>query len=193
MKRRITTSLLLLITLSIVISGCNKNRIAIPKPKSYFRIDMPEHDYKELNKNYPYNFEYSSHANVQLKDPNKPNWLNINYDKNKATIYLTYKPIEDNLVNHTERTRELVYKHTIKADAINEAFYNNDSTNTYGALYFLKGNVASNIQFYITDSVNHFIRGSLYFNTRPNKDSLAPVIDYIKEDIIHIMETTTWN
>lgn len=177
---------------SIVLMGCGRNRMQSPKPKAYFRLDFPDKEYKSIENNYPFTFEVIESCNIQRTDPSKPNWLNILYPQNNATVYLTYKELNDDLFKNTEYTHNLVNKHNIKADAIKESYYNNDSTRSYGKLYRIEGNVACNMQFYLTDSVKHFIHGSLYFNNRPNKDSLAPVINYIQEDIIHLMETTRW-
>ena len=85
-----------------------------------------------------------------------------------------------------------MYKHTVKADAINEKVYLNDSHQTYGTLYDIKGEAASSVQFHLTDSVSHFIRGALYFKVSPNIDSLRPIMNYLRDDIIHIMETLKW-
>jgi len=86
-----------------------------------------------------------------------------------------------------------VKNHITKADAINELVINNKEQRTYGILYDLKGNTASAVQFYITDSTRHYLRGSLYFESEPNADSLAPVIEFFREDIIHLIETLKWN
>jgi gliding motility-associated lipoprotein GldD len=107
-------------------------------------------------------------------------------------IYLTYKPVENDLNTHLEDSREFVYKHTVMADAIEEIRFENDSLNVYGILYELSGNTASAVQFFLTDSTSHFLRGSLYFNVPPNKDSLAPVIDFIRDDIVYLMESFQW-
>jgi gliding motility-associated lipoprotein GldD len=100
--------------------------------------------------------------------------------------------VDHNLFQYTEDSRALAYKHTIKADAINETVYTNPGHRVYGILYDIKGNAASSLQFYLTDSVRHFLRGSLYFNVEPNKDSLAPVIAYFREDIVHLIESFEW-
>jgi gliding motility-associated lipoprotein GldD len=85
-----------------------------------------------------------------------------------------------------------VKNHINKADAINELVINNKASSVFGILYDLKGNTATSVQFYVTDSTNHYLRGSLYFESEPNADSLAPVIDFFREDIIHIIETLKW-
>lgn len=96
-------------------------------------------------------------------------------------------------VNHyLEDARTMVYKHTVKADAINEKAFINKEKKVYGVLYDIKGNAASSVQFYLTDSVTHFLRGALYFNAEPNKDSLAPAIKFIHQDIERLIETFQW-
>lgn len=91
-----------------------------------------------------------------------------------------------------EDSREFVYKHTVKADAIKETFYEDYDKHVYGILYDIKGDAASSVQFFITDSTKHFIRGALYFEVRPNKDSLNPVIDFIRQDVVHMFESIKW-
>ena len=125
-------------------------------------------------------------------NPNNNCWLNLNYTKHNATIYLTYKEVENNIFELIEEARGMVYKHTIKADAINEKRYLNNNKETYGVLYDIHGETASSVQFYITDSIQNFIRGALYFEANPNQDSLKPIINYVREDIIRIMESLIW-
>jgi gliding motility-associated lipoprotein GldD len=118
--------------------------------------------------------------------------MDIFFPYNKATIYLTYKSIHNDFNQHMEDSREFVYKHTVKADAIKETFYENEENNVYGILYDIKGNAASSLQFFVTDSTTNFLRGALYFDVAPNKDSLSPVIEYLREDIIQMFESLRW-
>ncbi|MBN1927645.1 MAG: gliding motility lipoprotein GldD [Prolixibacteraceae bacterium] len=165
-----------------------------PKPRGYFRIDFPEKNYQFFHNNYPFSFEYPVYAETcpDKSVGSEPYWMNILFEANNATIHLSYKAINNNLATLTEDSHELVYKHAIKASAINEKIYSNPRSNVYGTLYEIKGNAASPFQFHLTDSVNHFLRGSFYFNEQPNYDSLYPVIDFLKEDIIHLVETFSW-
>ncbi|MCK5169644.1 MAG: gliding motility lipoprotein GldD, partial [Bacteroidales bacterium] len=107
-------------------------------------------------------------------------------------IHISYKTIDNNLNQILEDTRKLVYKHTIKADAINEKMFIKPEKKVYGILYEIEGNAASPMQFFLTDSINHYLRGALYFNVEPNKDSLAPVLDFVREDIIVLIESFEW-
>ena len=173
-----------------LLAACNNDK-PIPKPRGYFRIDLPEKAYKTYDDECPFVFELPVYAFI-IKDDEDYCWLDVYFPLNQATIYLTYKQINNDLNLHLEDSHEFVYKHSVKADAIEEIRFENDSLGVYGMLYNLKGNTASQIQFFLTDSTSHFLRGSLYFDVSPNKDSLAPVIDFIREDIVHIMESFHW-
>lgn len=192
MKRVIFCVVILLLFALLTSVSCNRRSSHMPKPTGYFRLDLPEKNYKEFDKDCPFKFEMPTYSFVVNDDRPEFCWFDIYFPKLKAKIYLTYKPVNNNLHSHLEDSREFVYKHTVKADAIQEIRFENDSLDVYGMLYDLKGNTASAIQFFLTDSVNHFLRGSLYFNVRPNKDSLAPAIDFIRDDIIHIIESFEW-
>jgi gliding motility-associated lipoprotein GldD len=122
----------------------------------------------------------------------EPYWINLIYPNYNGIIHFSYKEVKDNLAEVLEDSRKLAYKHSIKADAIGEKLFISPEKKVYGILYDIKGDAASSIQFFLTDSARHFIRGSLYFNNIPNKDSLAPVVNFVKEDIIHLMETFKW-
>lgn len=180
-----------LLSLGIMVS-CRGHQS--PKPKGYFRIEFPEHSYQKLDTTFPYSFEYAKIAEIQPdshKDAEKY-WCNIAYPSYNGKIHLSYKKINNNFYDLLEDSRKLAYKHTIKADAINERLFEDSTKHVIGILYEIKGNAASPYQFFLTDSIEHFLRGSLYFNTIPNKDSLAPVIDFIGEDITHLIETLEW-
>ncbi len=180
-----------LVLFSLFIS-CNHDYI--PKPAGYFRIDFPEKKYQVYNQDCPYLFEYPIYFTANKSDQTnaEPCWLNLSYPAFKAKIHLSYKDVSGNINPLFEECRTLVYKHDIKADAINETVYSDSVNKVFGTLYEIKGNAASSIQFYVTDSVKHFVRGALYFEVKPNKDSLAPVIGFIEQDITHLIETLRW-
>ena len=163
-----------------------------PKPRGYFRIELKEREYSRSDSTLPYSFEYPKNLSMIIPSKQDKEWFDIVYPRYNARIYFSYKPVNKNFREISEDSRNFVYKHAFKADAISEQFYANEKNKTYGILYEIKGNTASAVQFVLTDSVNHFLRGALYFNNRPNKDSIAPVVDYITEDIVKIMETTRW-
>jgi gliding motility-associated lipoprotein GldD len=119
-------------------------------------------------------------------------WINILFPVYGGTIHISYKEVSKNLDMYVEDSRNLAYKHTIKADAIRETVYADPGKSVYGILYDIKGDAASSVQFFLTDSSTHFLRGSLYLNTVPDKDSLSPVINFFREDIVHLMESFEW-
>ncbi len=183
----------LLLSLFIIVS-CGDP--IVPKPMGYFRIDLPEHEYQLYNKvGEPYSFEYPSYCTIEPdNDANaEPHWINIHCAKFNCKIHVTYRPMHNNVDEVLEDSRKLTYKHTVKADAIGESYYDNDERKVYASLYRIKGNAATPLQFSITDSVNNMFRGSLYFYCRPNADSLAPVISFVEEDVVHLIESFGWN
>ena len=185
-----------LVFLAVALVSCGDNEDnSVPKPKGYYRITFPAHAYKEFKPaNCPYSFDISTNA-VAIPDTNglsEPFWYYIVMPKLNGQIYLTYKKLNGDFNKYAEDTRTLVYKHTSRASSINESVLKvND--NVGGILYEIGGDAASPIQFFVTDSTNHFLRGALYFNSAPNADSLAPAIKYAKEDIMKIIITLKWN
>ncbi|MGE4287881.1 MAG: gliding motility lipoprotein GldD [Salinivirgaceae bacterium] len=183
---------ILLISLFLLSVSCNSDYT--PKPRGYFRIDLPEKEYNQTPKKLPYAFEYPAYSilvnNRQAAD--ELYWINVVFPKFKATLHLSYKTIDNNLEEYLNDSRNFVYKHTVKADAIGETPYLNAEKKVYGILYDIKGDAASNTQFFLTDSTHNFIRGALYFEVHPNKDSLAPVLEFINQDLVHLIETFEW-
>lgn len=165
-----------------------------PKPFGYFRITLPEKEYQNFTSECYYTFEHPIYSEVKADtDANtEPCWVNINFPTMNATIHCSYKDDANDLNGYMEDSRSLVYKHTIKADAIDETIVSDSARNVHGIIYDIKGNAASSVQFVLTDSSSQFLRGALYFNVPPNKDSLAPVLTFIREDISHMIETFTW-
>ena len=119
--------------------------------------------------------------------------MKVNYPKLKASVDITYRPVQNNLKELLTEAEKLVFEHTVKADQISSNNYENEENKVYGSMFDITGNSASQVQFHITDSVKHFLKGSLFFHTKPNYDSVLPAVEYIKKDMIHIMETTKWD
>jgi len=179
---------------SIILSLSSCVQTSIPRPYGYFRVDLPKHVYRMIDTlNLPYRFDLPENAKLIQRDAKDDKfWIDIYYPKLNASIYCSYKPVKGNLIDLLEDTRKIVYKHSIRADGIGEKVYNHPEKNVHGILYDLKGNTASSVQFVLTDSLHHFFRGALYFNNVPNKDSIAPMSNYIREDVIRIMESFEW-
>lgn len=169
------------------IFGCKDD--ALPKPDGMLRLDYPVARYAIFEDDCPYGFYMNSNAQIK---PGKNCSYTIHYPKMKATVYLTYKPVNGNIQNLLRDAQKLTYEHVIKADAISEQPYVNPDKKVYGMFYNVGGNAATNSQFYLTDSTKHFVTGSLYFYAKPNFDSIMPAADYIKNDMQTLMETLYW-
>jgi gliding motility-associated lipoprotein GldD len=192
-------NLIFLVIPALILSGCRE--VAVPKPRGHFRIDMPHHSYttfeglQDENQNSPFTFEYPLYGNLSFNAEyeNEKGWFNIEFPAYRAKLYMTYRNINHDFDELMEQTYKMnVKNHISKADAISEMYFNDEENKIYGILYDLKGNTATAVQFYLTDSTKHFIRGSLYFASEPDADSLEPVISYFREDIIHLIETLRW-
>ncbi|MBC8112040.1 MAG: gliding motility lipoprotein GldD [Verrucomicrobia bacterium] len=176
--------------------ACSSETEYVPKPKGYNRIDLPEAKYQPLQEKHPYFFEYSTHAKV-LKDTfelAEKDWIYLNYPTLGATVQLTYKNVNQDKKKFQEMVNDafrLTGKHQIKAQSIEETKIKTPKGKT-AMIFELTGEVPSQFQFYTTDSTTHFFRGALYFKTATKNDSLAPVIDYIKKDLIHLVNTLEW-
>jgi len=168
-----------------------------PKPRGYFRIDLPEKSYTEFSYDFPYIFDVPDYGYF-LPDTRavaQPYWANISFPAYRANIHLTYRPINSRtqLESYLSDAHTFVVRHIPKASGIEEELMKDFERRVFGQMYYIKGHdVASSVQFFVTDSVNHFLRGSLYFNVTPNNDSLAPVIHFLKEDVRRIMHTIRW-
>lgn len=194
MTRRKAQYMLFALIAAIVAAACGD--AVVPKPRGYFRIQLPEPQYEPFDSAAaPYRFEKPVYSIIEPdRDANsEPFWINIFYPRYNCKIHVTYRDIRTNAADALEDSRKLAYKHTIKADAIGESFYENTDRHVFGTLYRIKGNAATPLQFELTDSVRNLFRGSLYFYCKPNKDSLAPVVALVETDIIHLMETFNWN
>ena len=181
---------LLVLTLALV--SCDDT--SIPKPYGYFRTDMPEKAY-EIN-DFPCAFtcELPSYTICQTskKTIKDTCYFNIVYPQLNAKVYISYLPLKNNLGEMLQNANKSVYEHHIKANNIATNSITNAQNKVHGLVYELNGEVASNCQFFLTDSVNHFVRGALYFNNTPNADSLQPMVDFIREDIYHMANTMQW-
>jgi gliding motility-associated lipoprotein GldD len=175
------------IAFAFAAAGCGDE--TVPKPKAYLRLDYPLGKYVLYNKDCPFTFAYNSLAKVSEKDNCD---LVIQYPKMKATIYLSYNNVDNNIERLLRDAQKLTYKHVIKASEIKEQPFINPDKKVYGMFYQVGGDAATNAQFYVTDSTKHFLSGSMYFYAKPNFDSILPAASYIKDDIQNIMETIRW-
>lgn len=191
LKKAFHLSLLLVGIISLIACGSDY----FPKPRAYFRIDLPEKNYRHLDSTYPFSFDYPIYSSISQdkNSPHEKNWININFTDFKGSLHLSYKRVNGNLVKYMEDSRTLAFKHIPKASAIDNRLIINKESKVFGLIYEISGSgAASPYQFFVTDSLNHFLRGALYFNIVPNNDSLAPVIDFLKQDIEHLIQSFEW-
>lgn len=187
----------LLLFFFIICFSCQENYT--PKPPGKLRLEYPKPNYTEAKLNLPFTFQKNDLATkIEVNKMPKSEGsyaIDIVYPSLKGTVYLTYKTIEnnkENLIRYLQDAQNFTQEHTQKADEISERPYENKDQKAYGMFYEVGGNAASQSQFYVTDSVRHFITGSLYFYAKPNYDSILPAAHYLQRDIRHIMETVQW-
>jgi len=187
----------ILLSYVFVLLSCGEDYV--PKPKAELRLEYPRANYVDINLELPFTFEKNLLAtkvvSKQLKSVTQSYGVNLEYPTLKGTIFLTYKAIEKDkkiLIDFLRDAQKFTLEHTKKADEIPAYPFEDNERKVYGMLSEVKGNVASPAQFYVTDSVNHFLTGSLYFYAKPNYDSILPAADYLQKDIKRIMETVTW-
>ncbi len=205
---------------AVLLASCGGGDVYTPKPKGYMHIDMPEHKYWLVDTlplsdtliwegdtmvaishdkpfhTFPIVFEANQCAEVGEKDaPKGVTWIDITYPQWNGIIFLTYKPLRrpSDLAAEVDTSYQLLSKHFGFSSGVDERVFVNPESKVYATTYRLQGqNVASTYQFWATDSVRHFLRGSLYIDCVPNNDSLAPVLEYLQADIDHLLETLRW-
>jgi gliding motility-associated lipoprotein GldD len=182
-----------------ILSSCNSD-YTVGKKRGYFKIDFPEKKYQKFDQaGYPYSFEYPIYSSI-VKDttffettPENPWWINIDFPQFAARVHMSYKDVGknkfDSLINDAFK---LSYKqHTYKASAIEDSAIVTPN-NIHGMYFTLSGNTATSNQFFLTDSTRHFLRGALYFAATPNEDSIGIVNDFLKKDLLHLINTLKW-
>ncbi|MBV7440536.1 gliding motility lipoprotein GldD [Weeksellaceae bacterium TAE3-ERU29] len=181
-------NLLISFLILILFSSCKQE--IMPKPQGNLRLEYAQPEYRMYNGNCPFTFDFEKKA---LINSEKDCEFNIYYPALKSTIYFTYEPVKNNLPELLKDSEKSVYEpHTGRATYIDPKIIVRENDKVYGTLYELGGDTALNYQFHLTDSTNNFLRGAVYFNAHPNPDSLAPAIDYMKENVIKLMETLQW-
>ena len=166
----------------------------MPKPKAYPYIEIPEPAYSTVREFSEFEFQISGQGKIQnRKDSLGNQWFDIFYPDLNASIHCSYIPVSPKkFAQFDEESRNFVYFHIRKARKFSEQYFENPGQGIYGQVYRLEGDVASPIQFTLTDSLKSFFRGALYFNTVPNRDSIAPVIDYLDKDIQIMVDSFRW-
>jgi len=178
-----------------LLHSCSDKTSYTPKPRGFQRMEFPNKVYERYwLKDCHYEFDLPVYAKVEL-DPNFAThqcWYNVQFPQFNATLHLSYLPItnRESLFKMINDSREMVFKHVVKADEIIENYIS--SPDKHGIFYNLQGNTATNTQFFVTDSTHHFLRGSLYFNAHTNSDSLAPALSFIDADVQRLISGLVW-
>ena len=201
-KNRILNFEFLILNSFLLLLCVSCSNVSTPRPYGYYRIATPDTAYTDFQSStppsggrgaFPYTFALSRNAVAQPREKeNEHYWIDLYYPALDATIHCSYKPVHNNLRELTNDALEFVYRNASFATAIPERDYMHPEANVYGVLFDLEGNTASSCQFFVTDSVHHFFRASVYCNCPPNADSLAPVYQYLRKDVIKMVETFEW-
>src|SRR5699024_230691 len=178
-----------IISIFLVFAACKDE--AKPKPKGFLALEFPDAMYHRVDLGCAFTFEVNDISSIKSYGEDQCKF-NIEYPKMGGTIYLTYEKIDGNLKELLEDAQKLPLKHTITADEIFGDEYSSESDKAYGMLYTVTGDAASQSQFFLTDSIDHFITGSVYFNRAPNYDSIYPAAEYLKTDMKKMMESIRW-
>lgn len=196
-NKRILGLFLVGLCMVCALNSCNrKKQIYTPKPLAYFRIDLPEHHYQRFDTILPFSFERATNSTVTIKpQQNGTCWMDVDYPELNATFKFTYFsiPCADSLRSLIVKEERMVKFHYQKADDVEYSIIKDPEARLWGQIYDVEGKeVATPFQVWMTDSLHHFLRGTLYFNFTPNNDSLQPVIEYLRADAMHLIETFQW-
>ncbi|MFM2202228.1 MAG: hypothetical protein RL040_1428 [Bacteroidota bacterium] len=191
---------LLLVVSVVCLAACGwwwfaMDETSVPKPRAYFRIDLPEQQYRSYESACPLNMEVSTAAQIEVfRDRQSADscWFNIYYPRYNARVHCTYISVGNRLNYLIDDAYGFAAKHEMKATALRRTLVSDTLRHVHGILYDIDGDAASNVQFFLTDSSQHFLRGALYFFNPPNPDSIAPVLQFVRGDIDHIAQTLVW-
>lgn len=196
MFMRIISGIVLTGLFAIVLSSCGNEELTIPKPPTFLRTDLPEHVYSSFKDHRHFSCDFSKSYIVKpvLFGSVVTDHLEVNLGPLNGTLYVNYFTLanRDTLVRYINLSNDKVDEHQMKADRIIDKQIIDNKRKVYGTFFEFQGNVATNFQFYLTDSVNHFVRGEVLMNCRPNYDSLRPSLDYLKQDLIKLFDSFEW-
>lgn len=192
----------LILVALLFITACGGETDYTPKPRGYYRINFPERGYRAYVSNNPFTFQYPKYAVMEKDTLSRPSekllnmqtLLNMQFPQFNGTLHLSYETIPDKKIFNqlVEDAHKFAFKHTVKATSIDEAIIHYPDRKVYGIYYTIDGNAASSVQFYLTDSVKHYLRGALYFNSEPRLDSIQPVLNFVKQDVDVMIKSFKW-
>lgn len=182
--------------LILLLNSCTNAGDYSPKPRGHFKIDFPEKKYVTIASGCPFSFEIPTYSTLQDdRSPGaQPCWKNLDFPSYNARLHISYIPIspQASLMQLSEDARTFAFKHTAKATAIDQERIHMVDKKVYGLTYYIRGNTASNLQFFVSDSSKNYLRAALYFNEKPNLDSIQPVLEFIRADVEHIISSFSW-
>lgn len=194
--KKILFGLILAMGLCDLFSACKPKPLPEPKPMGYFRIDLPCHEYRPMDTTLPFRYEQSVFAQTAIeKQKDNTLWMTLSYPDQHASLRFTCFRVNnaDSLRKLMISEDKMVKFHYQKADDVQYSIIQDPEAHIWGQTYEIYGKeVATPFQFWLTDSTHHFVRATLYFDSAPNNDSLQPVIQYLKEDAMHLINTFAW-
>jgi len=181
--------------LVFLIVSCEENN-PVPKPPTYLKLDLPEHTYREIQSDCFYTLRLSNVFNYREAQKQGVTYCTQEIDLGpiNGSLFMYYLnfPHKDSLIEIINFANDKVDEHKIKADKIDFQQIIDSKNKVFGTFFELKGNVATNFQFYLTDSINNFVRGEVLLNCKPNYDSLRPVLEYLKVDLLELVNNFKW-
>ena len=175
----------------VLLSACASD--PVPKPRGYFRIDLPAQSYVPWTDSATFSAELPAYARVGTRaSKTDARWFDVRFKEQRATVHLTWSPVGDQLEDLIEDAHRFKSQHQAMAAKISSTRVLRDSARVFGSVFNVEGEVASPLVFYFTDSTDNFLYGALYFDARPNADSLAPVTERIRADMQHMAATLAW-
>lgn len=189
------TALLGLVLLTTLTTSCTED--PVPKPRGYFRIDLPPDSTHTVTSHCPFTAEVPVYAQLVKgkgsgRDDGRTCWSDMLFPEQRAAVHMTWRRVDGDLPELVRDAHEFKDKHMALATRIKVEEVLRDSNRVFGTIFAVDGNVASPMVFYLTDSVSNFLYGALYFDVRPNADSLAPVTDRIRTDISRFAHSLRW-
>jgi gliding motility-associated lipoprotein GldD len=177
--------------LMLTLTACSED--PVPKPRGWPRLDLPEKSYRDWSVPDAFSASVPTYCEpLERTGSAEARWFNLRFPGQKATVHLTYRRIANDLDTLIHDAHDIKGKHQVMASRIRSERLLRDSARVFGTLFDVEGNVASPMVFYLTDSSAHFLYGALYFDARPNADSLAPVTTRLREDLRRLVGTLRW-
>lgn len=182
----------LLVLLPLLVS-CTESEL-IPKPPTYLRLELPDHEYNAVIDDCPYSIHLPEIYTAKPAIDNGVKTCNKDIDLGplNGIIHFSYIEMTNPLSEYVNFVNDKVDEHKIMATSIKDKQFLREEDSVFCTFFELQGNVASPFQFYLTDSTSRFVSGVVYFNSRPNYDSLRPTLDYLKIDLDHLINTFKW-